>query len=125
MPQEHLPSIGPCSRAGQFLCGTDDFLQSAIVRGVSREHAVVAARLATFLLGSLDLELFLGLQDTDHAHHLVGLVTSVCEILGAETIGLELHFTAVTAYECAAERVGQIPHGLAAGADRGGCPEDL
>ena len=93
--------------------GGHHFLQAGVVVRMSREHAVVHARLATLLPRELQLEHLLVLEQADHVDHGLRRIAEAIQVLRAELVGLELHVAAVAAHQRRAGHVGE-PREIAA-----------
>ena len=83
------------------------------------EYAVIAARrLRLTTLGRLlTSEVFLIFQHLDHFDHRLWVIAAARQILGTQTIGLQLHVAAIATHEGTAQGTGQVGRCTDPGAD--------
>ncbi len=86
-------------------------LYLAFIRcGVIRKHAVIDIRLAAFLLGAIELEFLLILEDFEQGAHGLGAIAGFGGVLQAQAVGLHLVLTAVALQPGLGADVGEIRH---------------
>ena len=115
--QVRIAVVRSVLRVFDLLRRTHHFLQSRVVVGVRREHAVVDARLAVFLSRHLHFEHFLVLEQPHDVDHFLGLEPDPVQVLRAEPVRLEFHVASVTTHEGRAGGIGDVRKVAAAGED--------
>ena len=82
--------------------------RALIRRGMRGEHAVIDPRLAAFVLGALQLELFLASEHLEHLAHRLRVVAGLRHVLQAEAVRFHLVLAAVALHPRLRADVGEL-----------------